>query len=320
MLAQQNGRTWMVLGIIAMLAMNSQANALEKAKKKDPAPPEILNLMTKDSVSLHAVYYPGDRGKSTVPVILIHGWEGSRGAGRGLDCHELAVRLQRDGHAVIVPDLRGHGRSTIRRRPNGIDEKIERDRLNKKDFREMPFDIEAVKKFLMKENNAGKLNIELLCVVGFDMGAVVGLNWINYDWSVPSLPTLKQGQDVKAFVLVSPSISHRGATLLQALQNENVRSDLSAMIVFGDQTNRVAADGRRIYRSLKRHHPKVPADRKQAERVQDLFLIDLDTSLQGTKLLSSPTLKVQELIAAFVKARLVDRAERFPWQDRTPPS
>ncbi len=59
-------------------------------------------------------------------------------------------------------------------------------------------DLEACKSFLMDKNNAGELNINKLCVVGVEMGAVVAVDWAAWDWHWPRLATGKQGQDVKA--------------------------------------------------------------------------------------------------------------------------
>jgi pimeloyl-ACP methyl ester carboxylesterase len=231
----------------------------------------------------------------------------------------LAERLQRAGHAVIVPDLRGHGRTTRRGLAGRPVEMLDRDAFRAEDFRDMQFDIEAAKSHLLQENNAGELNIDLLCLVGFDLGAVVGLNWVRYDWSVPPLPTLKQGQDVKAFVLVSPEQSFRGLPLQPALEDRVVRGELSAMVIFGQQQSNAATAGRRIFNTLKRSHREIPTDPGERQRLQDLFLVELDTSLQGTKVLTSTALKVPERIEEFIQWRLVDRADQYPWQDRSLP-
>ena len=123
----------------------------------------------------------------------------------------------------------------------------------------MILDVEAVRSFLVEQNNAGDLNLELLCVVGFEMGSVVALNWIYYDWSVPSWPTFKQGQDVKAFVLVSPEQTFKGASTRRALANPIVRGELSAMLIYG-KDDPASSTGERLYTSLKRSHRPVPTD------------------------------------------------------------
>ncbi len=287
-------------------------------KKKAPEP-ETLKLVTKDSVVLNCRFFPGSPSKKTVPIILVHGWDGPRGAGSGRDCYALAERLHKEGHAVAVPDLRGHGNSVVRRTTDGRNLAIERNRLRAQDFHDMQKDIEAVKRLLVEKNNAEELNIELLCLVGFEMGAVIGLNWVNYDWSVPVLPTFKQGQDVKAFVLVSPDQASRGVQIRPALANEHIQRDLSAMIIYGRQTRKRAEAGRRIYNALKRNHRPIPSDPRERELFQDLFLFELDTSLQGTKVLSASALGVPALISKFVQVRLANQADDHPWQHRTRP-
>jgi pimeloyl-ACP methyl ester carboxylesterase len=308
-----------VLVILVAGAPSAAQSEPAAASPKKLPPPETLALRAKDQVQVHAVYYPGTEGKRTVPVILLHGWDGPRGVGSGIDCLPLAERLQKAGHAVIVPDLRGHGRTTRRGLAGAPDGTLDRDAFRVQDFRDMQYDVEAAKSHLLQKNNEGELNIELLCLVGFDMGAVVGLNWIRYDWSVPPLPILKQGQDVKAFVLVSPEQSFRGLPIQAALEDRAVRAELSAMVMFGQQQPNAATAGRRIFNTLKRSHREIPTDPKERERLQDLFLVELDTSLQGTKLLTSSALKVPERIEDFIRLRLVNRADQFPWQDRSLP-
>ncbi len=280
--------------------------------------PQELELITKDQVVLHATFYPGSRGKQSVPLILLHGWDGPLGPGSGQDLSPLALTLQKAGHAVVVPDLRGHGRSTTRRVGKQATEVIDRDQLRPADIQAMILDVEAVRSFLVDQNNAGNLNLEMLCIIGFEMGSVVALNWIHYDWSVPSWPTLKQGQDVKAFVLVSPEQTFKGATARLALGNPIVRGDLSAMLIYG-KDDPESSKAERLYTTLKRSHRPLPDDPTEAAKLQDLFLVELDTSLRGTKLLTTQTLHLTDSILQFIQRRLVDREESYPWRDRSRP-
>ena len=93
----------------------------------------------------------------------------------------------------------------------GNEQEIDRDRLRKNDIMlGMLEDVASCKRELMRYNNEGKLNIEMLTVVGGDVGALVALNWAAYDWTRPQLPTLKQGHNVKAFVLLTPTLNFKG--------------------------------------------------------------------------------------------------------------
>ena len=203
-------------------------NAAEKEKL--PPPPEDISLTTDDGVELQATYYgppqskESKSGKDVVPIILLHGFKGDR-----QDFDELALLLQHLGHAVIVPDLRGHGESKRQARPGGGTASLDASKLRKDDFLAMGGkggDLESVKRFLMARNNEGKLNIEKLCVIGAELGATVALNWAALDWSWAQLPTGKQGQDVKALVLISPQLRSRGFRLTAAAQGAGIATQL----------------------------------------------------------------------------------------------
>jgi hypothetical protein len=173
-------------------------------------------------------------------------------------------------------------------------------------------DMETVKQFLMERNNRGELNIEKLCLVGADLGATVALNWAAIDWSWPQLATGKQGQDVKAIITLSPDWSFKGLTVTKALEHPAVRSQLSMLIFVGKADAKALESARRIYNRLQRFHA-VPKDQAAQE---DLFLREVPTSLQGTKMLGQD-LGIEKRIAGFIDLRLARR--RFPWNDRTSP-
>ena len=69
--------------------------------------PENITLETKDLLLLKCTWYAGWKGKKSVPILMLHGAGGNRN-----DYAPLAEYLQKQGHAVLVPDLRGHGGST----------------------------------------------------------------------------------------------------------------------------------------------------------------------------------------------------------------
>lgn len=290
--------------MVVLFAVDSAVVSAQETKSAPKIPPpEQIDLATQDGVALKATFYPGTKEKNTVPVVLLHMFKGSR-----KDYEKLALYLQSQGHAVLVPDLRGHGDST---KVQGMTRPLEADTMPRAAFLGMAEgDMEACKKFLVEQNNAGKLNIEKLCLVGAEMGAVVAADYAQLDWSWPVLATGKQGQDVKGLVLISPVWSFHGLQMKQAIADPNVRANISVLIVVGKEKSRDAAEANRLYSTFKRYHPDA-----DAENVADrsLFFIGLETSLQGTKILEE-NLRLNEMIAQFIDLRLVKQS--FQWKER----
>ena len=303
----------LALGLFAApVAGQAPATAPLAAAKKLP-PPEELTLATSDGLALRATYFASLLGKEAVPVILLHSSKGSRG-----DFASMAVDLQKLGHAVLVPDLRGHGESTQLKNPQTQREvDLDATRFSRMDYLKMVnFDMEKLKNFLRDKNNAGELNLEKLCVVGVELGAVVALNWAALDWSWPILATGKQGQDVKALALISPEWTIKGGfSINEALATNAVQSELSIMLIAGASNSKSMSDTKRMYAGFERSHPAPPAG-EEAEK-QDLFLIPLKTSLAGGKILGEPSLNLNAIIAQFIDYRLVKK--QFAWSERKNP-
>jgi pimeloyl-ACP methyl ester carboxylesterase len=285
-----------------LMAMAPAARAQDKTADKNadkPLPPQVVAIKTTDGVALAATYYPSKAGKDSAAVILIHDDAGQRS-----DLDRLARSLQLGGSAVIVPDLRGHG-----------DSDGELKDLRPEDYVAMVRrDLEAVKGFLMERNNAGELNIERLGVVGIGMGTTLALNWAALDWAWPVLATGKQGQDVKAVVLVSPEWAYKGLRIGEAVVEPGVRSEMSLLIVAGRRNGKMLSEARRLYNSFARYHnvsPSVPLEQ------QTLFFKTPSTSLQGMALVNEKGLDVEPMIVEFVDLRLVKPAAT--WQVRKGP-
>src|SRR5574340_1075402 len=98
-----------VLGLAAFGAAAQEKDKAGAEKPKVP-PPENLVIQTPDGIPLAVTFYPGTKAKETIPVVLLHMAKGNRN-----DYAQLATDLQKVGHAVLVPDLRGHGESAARR-------------------------------------------------------------------------------------------------------------------------------------------------------------------------------------------------------------
>ena len=306
-------RTSAFLAVLALIAMGSPLQGAPAKPDKDEGPPEAINLPleTRDGVSLRATFYPGSKGKKTVPIVILHEWKGNRAQYK-----DLALMLQAKGHAVLVPDLRGHGESTSMVQRGQEQVKLSAIRTKKKDIDLMVSqDMEAVKRYLMEQNNQEELNIEKLCIIGVEMGAVVAANWALQDWAWPVLPSFKQGQDVKALVLVSPEWSFKGATMAPAIDNKELQGNLSVMVMVGSQDKKALQTAEKTHNVLKRFHAE-PSE-KEARLKKTLYMIELDTSLQSAKLIEQADLKAKPYIAAFIDARLVEQS--FPWSLRQRP-
>ena len=214
---------WTLLGFLGWVALSTSAASAQRSSRA-PAPEEI-KLTTKDGVKLAATYYLSSLGKEAVPIVMLHNFKESRTVFNGLAAAlQAPAEGNRDSRAVITVDLRGHGESTIQVSPDGRTRDLDASRLKTYDFQAMVLqDMEAVRRFLVKENDAGQLNLNMLCLLGSGMGANVATYWAAKDWSAPQLATLKQGQDVKALVLASPEWSFRGLPLLRPLRQPGVR-------------------------------------------------------------------------------------------------
>lgn len=298
------GRPVLLALATVMLVNQTAAPAQAQTKAKQPAKPkfEDLTLTTKDGVILRCTYYPGPPSKQTVPLILLHGWDGRSG-----QLHELALFLQKANHSVLVPDLRGHGRSVNIR---GSNVPIDRAEMKPAAIASMVWDVEAAKNFLLKENNEQKVNIEQLGVLGVEFGALLAVNWAAQDWSARNLPTFKQGQDVKGLILISPLRSFKGIESAGALKNPGLQRGVSVLMLVGTQDTGIFGDARRIFKALEPFHD--PAQ-------QSLVFLEYDTSLQGMGLVEGSGFNAPAAVRHFIEQRLVKHGANFPWTDRTSP-
>ena len=300
---------WSRPALIVTLTAVLAVPAVGQNPQRTPREKETITLTTKDGVQLKATYYPSKAGKEATPVVLLHDYKGSR--------HELDwfagqfLQEFEPSFAVIVPDLRGHGESTQQQLPGGRVRELDSDRFRRNDFANMvQFDLEAVRKFLVEQNNENKLNLNKLAVVGAGMGATVGLLWTYRDWSAPPLATGKQGQDVKAVALISPEWSYKGLPVVAAMNHPLVRV-VSALVAYGSQDSSAERDAERIHNIFERAHP--PFDASQGKERQEVFLVPRGTTRQGGELLLG-----DEAVGAAVRDFLVNRAVKqdFPWSKR----
>lgn len=316
-----------LLAVVTMLSWSIPATCVladdEKAgkKEKEIPPPEDVVLTTADGLELTVTYYPGAKGKQTIPVVLLHMWKQSRN-----DYKELATALQSQGYAVVVPDLRGHGDSK-HVKGGHKDEKLDAATLSPMQFGQMVSkDMMAVKEFLWQQNNAGELNIDKLCVVGAEMGASVALDFaladaVDQDHNRVQRAEYKVGRFVKALVLISPEPSFRGLSIREATAYPAVQREIPMLIIVGKQDSKALQEAKRIHSVFEKFHPEPTGDTvSEKNDKRTLFFIKLDTSLQGTKLLD-PKFNVQALIGDFMYRRLTkcEDSKDWTWSERKIP-
>jgi pimeloyl-ACP methyl ester carboxylesterase len=284
-------------------------------------------LTTNDGFPIQGTYFAGGfvqksekeivakSGKEVVPVILLHGFEGNR-----RELEPLAVVLQQQGHAVVTIDLRGHGDSNKFSLPDGTVREVSPDKLKASDLASMSRDVEAAKSFLLDKNNAGLVNLELLCLVGADLGATVAVNWIAADWSRRDLPAFKQGKYAKAVALLSPPSSVKGYSAAIAWKHAIFQSPgFSLLLVTGKRDGKSMSELKQINNRLEKAHPKPATEQEQVEK-QSLFFFDPDTELTGTKLVDPRArLPVIAWIVQFIQLRLVNKQSEYPWGERKNP-
>lgn len=306
-----------IAAVLIIIAITGEIQAQQRLAE----PPKKLTLRTDDGVDLAVTYYPSTLGKKAVPVVMLADHETAQSV-----FAPLALRLQspsqeegdlsnppdtHESFAVLTVDLRGHGDSLRQRLPNGNTRELEAAKLSRQDLNAMvAFDMKAVRKFLVDENDAGKLNLNALSLIGAGMGAAVAINWSAFDWAVPPLPIGKQGQDVKALVLVSPAWKFRGLTVQKALQQPGLRNEVAVLMLYGKQDKRVTADVNRIYDMLEKYHT-IPETAAPGE-IHDLMELGADVKVQGTQLLKNRA--AENRIIQFLQKHVVE--ENFSWSKR----
>jgi pimeloyl-ACP methyl ester carboxylesterase len=281
--------------------------------KKAPDPVDV-KLVTKDGVTLTITYYESLVGKEAVPIVMLTDWKDARSV-----YDSLARRLQNPGEndkfpsfAVVTVDLRGHGDSTKQVLPTGAKRELDAAKLGRQDFAAMiTQDMEAVRKFLVDKNDAGQLNLNKLSLLGAGMGASIATNWAAIDWSAPPLAVKKQGQDVKALILVSPEWKWQSVPVQEALRQPGLREKVAVMMMYGKRDRGIAADVKRIYTQLEKLHPEPPAGSKKS---RDLVVLPADNSLQGTQLLKEAGPAAEQRITGFLNEHVV--AAEHSWLQR----
>ncbi len=322
----RSARRRLLLAGLAAAGLFAAAPPAVAQVRRAAATPREYTLTTKDGVQLHITYYPSTAGEQTTPVVLLHDLNETRAVMEPLALMlgdpptELDESLPPGPgglapSACVTVDLRGHGESKTAFAGDEVYE-LDANHFQMDDFQDMVlYDMEAVRSFLVEQNDAGQLNLNKLCLVGAGMGANVALSYAAFDWSVPPLAVRKQGQDVKALVLLSPRRNFHGLSSVEPLKFPPIQRQLSMYLAFGAGDRQVARECDSVVKILERYHPEPP--REQIAERKDFFVFAPDVTLQGTQLLTSEQFGLAPRIAAFVEMRLGRRD--FPYTVRKKP-
>ncbi|GEM_PF-1595530 len=153
------------------------------------AVPDLITgeFLTQDNKKIVYSFYENKNAKFA--VILLHMLDRNRH-----EWDKFAKLLQTAGYSALSIDLRGHGNSTKEWRWRAFSER---------DFRAMTLDLNAAKEFLKTKN------FEQFVIIGASIGANTAL---NYGVIEPA---------VKAIVLISPGLDHRGIKIEESILKNN---------------------------------------------------------------------------------------------------
>jgi pimeloyl-ACP methyl ester carboxylesterase len=212
---------WTAL-VVAPLALGQ-----DKSKKDDgkaaptdvPKNATLVTLETSDGVYLAATYWKAktrrpeagnpqkatlkENGVVVIPNLRTHTQR---------EWYPLAEQMHEAGLAVVTFDFRGFGQSTTLG-PNARKGKNTGTQIRSADVTKsaatiqgMLFDLDAVKQFLLKENNVGNLNVRQFGLVAAgDLATVVCFNWLLAREFSPNPDWATNGGDIAALCLVSPA-------------------------------------------------------------------------------------------------------------------
>lgn len=280
----------------------NKKEAAEKKKKEDELKPRLEQITNKDGLQFACGVFPSDKGKLAVPVILIHEWNG-----QAPPYLPLAIALRDAGCYVVTPDLRGHGQSKTYVDAAGQTRPFDVTKMNRLDLQAIVSrDIEGIKNFLKAQNDAEKLNLNALTLIGVGEGGVLAAQYAALDWNFPDAGNKKQSKDVRAVILISPEGNVQGMNYDAATRHPFV-SRLAWQIIAGKRTDQ----GETADKLAK----QIDRTRRGAQGGGlDLFLVNSTAS--GPQLVRESR-EVIPRIVEFVRLNVIGGQEQFfPWVSR----
>jgi len=280
-------------------------------------------------------YYRGIRGKESVPVVVLHDWGGS-----SRDFEPLARRLQKDGCAVIVPELwPGIDCSRPPGRPRD-DRSRDRKWMERDVFLNLGCaQLEVVGQFLQEEHDRGVLNLGLGCVLAEGHSGFLAAN--SADWPLafeshdvntqtPRLldtdvvfgetdvdPVDTDAAHGPALVLLSPHML-RAYSDHYLLQPTSVAAAWPTTIVVGAKSGKSLIAAMKVHASLKRSYGRYRAFLQRGRsttnlpEAPNLSFVEMASSKQGAALCNEHTPLLRQ-IADFIDKSAGQRRHANPW-------
>lgn len=287
---------------IGLLVISGTTTHAQDEKKVSAG--EDRSVQTKDGWIVQLTYWPSPEEKDAPVVVLLHGDRQERVVWK-----PMAAMLIEEGFAVISVDLRKHGGT---KPPENASVRVKSARLSKIDFQAMiAQDMEAVKKFIYDEHQAGRLNMRKLAVVASEMSTAIAVNFAARDWlkkPYDDAPTLDRktprGQDVQAIVLLSPVETLSGVPTIDATRFLR-KTGMAGLLMFGQKDSKRKRAATKIYTQL--------GGEQQDADAQRLYLQGYDGKLAGLDLLYRQP-EARPLVLAFLKKHVLNiEAE---WRNR----
>lgn len=294
-----------ILGLVAgfaaaPVAVNAQNQGNSTGKNY-----ESVDLKSRDGIKLKAYYFESEKEKDAIPVMVVHAWEA-----QASQYFPLYKTLHAAGYAVLVVEYRGHGSSDREiKLPNGRTKDLNPKQMSKRDVEAIiTLDLEAGKAFLKEKNNEGKLNLNALVVVGVEEGCPMAVQWSARDWSFPSVGRVKQGQDVKGLVMISPKKLVKGISIDPIYTNRALVS--LPILIIGSEQSRDASATRQMSKRIETMKRKF--GRGEVERFENVMA---PTKLVGANLINGYG-KVCPTVAKFIEREVKVTDEVNPWVAR----
>jgi len=292
----------------------------QERKSKEIPPAQDVQLQTKPQgglppVNLSCTWLPGMREKETVPVLLLHDWGASR---KGL--LELAKHLQKEiGCAVLVPDLRGHGGSTSL---VGGGKKLDAKQMNKNEIPLVTEDIEACKRFLKERHNAGELNLEMLTIIACGDSTPVAATWAMADWQWPPYKGVKQGQDVKLMILLSPVRKFETLSLVGLIKapvfSDSRVDGITTVLIWDSNLETSEKEAKALETVLVKGLGSNPSkdDPERWSKIRYALKVVNNGGYAERLVNGNKSEVVRQEISSFIDQKLASRADKYPWTDR----